>query len=441
VATIAPPAVPETRYARSGNLSVAYQLTGRGPHEVVLAGSPAAHIEVIWESPVMARFWERHGRFARMAVFDRRGTGASDPLDGPLTLEAQCEDITAVIDAAGFERPALSSTGDAARAFAIYAATHPERVSALILTNASAVGAAVLRPEIVAPLRRAVESSWGKGELARIFTPSMAEDPSWTRFFGKLERYAASPAMASKLIEMNLRADIREILPTIRVPTLVIHRRDSKVVPPELGRHVADAIPGAKFVEIPGEDSLPSTQYSDEWFEEVEEFLTGVRPAPEPERVLTTLLFTDIADSTEVASRLGDRRWRHLLEQHNRVVRRELDRFRGNEIKSLGDGFLATFDGPARALRAAQAIGDHVSQLGIRIRAGVHTGEVETLGGDVGGMAVHIGARVGALAAPGELLVSGTVRDLVIGSELEFEERGVHALKGVPGEWRVFALR
>ncbi len=438
--TIAPSGVPETRYARSANLSVAYQLTGRGPHEVVLAGSPAAHIEVMWESPVMARFWERHGRFARLAVFDRRGTGASDPLDGPLTLEAQCEDITAVIDAAGFDRPALSSTGDTGRAFAMYAATHPDRVSALILTNTSAVGAAVLTPETVEPMRRAVQSSWGKGELARIFTPSMAEDPSWTRFFGKLERYAASPAMAQKLIEMNLQADIREILPTIRVPTLVIHRRENKVVPPELGRQVADAIPGARFVEIPGEDTLPSTQYSEEWFEEVEEFLTGVRPGHESERVLATLLFTDIADSTTVAARLGDRRWRDLLEEHNAIVRRGLERFGGTEVKQLGDGFLATFDGPARAVRAAQAIAVEVDRLGLRVRVGVHTGEVETIGSDVGGMAVHIGARVAAIAGPGEVLVSGTVRDLVIGSELEFEDRGVHALRGVPGEWRLFAL-
>jgi class 3 adenylate cyclase len=225
------------------------------------------------------------------------------------------------------------------------------------------------------------------------------------------------------------------------VPTLVIHRRHNTVVPPALGRQVADAIPSAKFVEIPGEDTLPSTQHSEEWFEEVEEFLTGVRPSPEPDRVLATLLFTDIADSTTLAARLGDRRWRDLLEEHNAIVRRALERFHGKEIKSLGDGFLASFDGPARAVRAAQAIAGDVEQLGIAVRVGVHTGEVETIGSDVGGMAVHIGARVGAIAEAGEVLVSGTVRDLVIGSELEFEDRGIHALKGVPGEWRLFALR
>lgn len=431
---------PETRYARSGELSVAYQLTGDGPHQVVTAGSPATHIEVMWESPVVERFYERYGRFARLAIFDRRGTGASDPLDGPFTLEAQFDDIDAVIEAAGFERPALSAAGDTARAFAMYAATFPERVSALILTNTSATGAAVMRPEVLEPVMAAIESSWGKGEIARILSPSMADDPNWVRFMGKLERFSTSPAMARRLVGMNLEVDVRAVLPSIQVPTLVVHRRDNLMVPIELGREVAEAIPGARFAELSGTDALPFTGDMDEYFEEVEEFLTGVRPQREPDRMLATLLFTDIADSTALAGRLGDRRWRDLLDEHNRITRREIDRFRGREVKTLGDGFLAAFDGPARAVHAAGAIERRVQDLGVQIRAGLHTGEIETIGDDVGGMAVHIGARVGAMARPGEILVSGTVRDLVVGSELTFADRGTHTLKGVPGEWRLFAL-
>ena len=247
--------------------------------------------------------------------------------------------------------------------------------------------------------------------------------------------------MARRIVAMNLEVDITGILPTIRVPTLVLHRSENKLVPIELGREVAGAIPGARFVGLSGADTLPLAGDVEEYFEEVEEFLTGVRPRREPERMLATLLFTDIADSTSLAGRLGDRRWRDVLEEHNRIIRREIARFRGNEVKTLGDGFLATFDGPARAVRAAQTIEREVESVGVRIRAGLHTGEVETIGNDVGGMAVHIGARVGAMANPGEILVSGTVRDLVVGSELVFEERGTHKLKGVPGEWRLFAVR
>jgi class 3 adenylate cyclase len=431
---------PETRYARSGEASIAYQVFGDGELELVTLGGPGAHLEVMWEEPLVRRFRERLASFARVAVFDRRCTGLSDPVEGELALEQHMEDLCAVIDAAGFRRPAIYGSTDGARISLLFAATHPDRLSSLILSGASAVGLARLRPEIIETMLQAIEEMWGTGQLGRLFAPSLGDDTRFLRWLGRLERSAASPAVARKLIQVSASADVRSVLPAVRVPTLVLHRRDDTLVPVELGRELAEAIPNAKFVELEGIDNLEFAGDADSILDEIEEFLTGSRPQQEPERVLATVLFTDIVDSTTRAAAVGDRRWSALLDEHHRIVRRELERFRGREVKTTGDGFVATFDGPARAVRGAQEIVRALRSIDVDVRAGLHTGEIEVIGQDIGGLAVHVGARVGALAGPGEVLVSGTVRDLVVGSDLEFVDRGVHELRGVPGAWRLFAL-
>jgi class 3 adenylate cyclase len=432
---------PETRYARSGEANIAYQLFGEGEVELLVLGGPAMHVELVWDEPLWARYYERLASFARVVIFDRRGTGASDAVEGPATLEQQADDMIAVIDAAGFDRPAVAAGSDAARAAVLFAATYPDRLSALVLNGASAAGAAVLQPELLESVRGIVESSWGKGELAYLYAPSLADDPRFRQFIGRLERLAASPGMARKLLEMNLKTDVRAILPSVRTRTLVLHRRDDRLVPLELGREVAAGIPNARFVELEGIDNTAFVGDADALLDEIEEFLTGARLAREPDRVLATVLFTDLVGSTARVAAEGDERWRRTLREHNRVVRQELERFRGREVKTVGDGFLATFDGPARAVRAAAAIRSALSAAGLEVRAGVHTGEVEVEdSGDVSGIAVHIGARVAAAADPGDILVSQTVHDLVVGSGLTFADRGVRQLKGVPGEWRLFAV-
>lgn len=430
---------PETHYASSEEASIAYQVFGDQDLELVTVGGPGAHLEVMWEEPLVRRFRERLASFARVAVFDRRSTGLSDPVEGELALEQHMADLCAVIDAAGFRKPAIYGSTDGARISLLLAATHPDRLSSLILSGASAVGVGRLRPEIVETMLQAIENAWGTGQLGRLFAPSLGDDALFLRWLGRLERSAASPAVARKLIQVSAYADVRSVLPAVHVPTLVLHRRDDTLVPVELGRELAEAIPNAKFVELEGIDNLEFAGDADTLLDEVEEFLTGSRH-DEPERVLATALFTDIVDSTRHAAEAGDRRWRSLLDEHNRLVRRELERYRGREIKTTGDGFLATFDGPARAVRGARAIVLALESIGLELRAGLHTGEIEMMGDDIGGVAVHVGARVGAMAGPGEVVVSGTVRDLVVGSDLKFVDRGARVLKGVPGEWRLFAL-
>jgi class 3 adenylate cyclase len=429
---------PRTLYARRGDASIAYQVLGEGPVELVVVNGPASHLELIWEEPATARAFRRLASFSRLLLFDRRGTGLSDAVAEPPTLEQQMDDLTAVLDAAGFERPALFGASDLGLC-ALFTATYPERVSALVLSAVAAVGFRTTTPEIKEMMLDAMENSWGDGTLMRLWAPSQVGNRAFEEWWAKMQRSSVSPGMARQLLNMIAETDLRAILPTIRVPTLVTHQTDNVYIPVELGREVADLIPGARFIEHPGQDTygwLDPAGHDD-----VEEFLTGRRSVDDTaDRVLATVMFTDIVGSTEHASRLGDGRWRVLLDEHNDVVRSALERWRGNEIKTVGDGFLATFDGPARAVRCAREIVESVAPLGLDVRTGLHTGECELVGEDVAGMAVHIGARVMAEAAPGEVLASSTVKDLTVGSELRFEDRGPRELKGVPDEWRLYAL-
>ncbi len=434
---------PETRYAKSGDVNIAYQVVGDGPLDLVLVPGFVSHLEVAWEEPSLARLLSRLASFSRLITFDKRGTGLSDrvSLNELPTLEQRMDDVRAVMDAVGSERAALFGISEGGPMSVLFAATYPERTSALVLYGAYARHPAQgLTTEQRQPFQDAMERSWGQGTAMGMFAPSRAEDHQFKQWWARFERLGASPGAAVAILRMAVEIDIRHVLPTIRVPTLILHRAEERVLPVEEARYMAEHIPGAKYVELPGTDHCEWVGDSDAILDEIQEFLTGVRPAPEPDRVLATVLFTDIVGSTQRAAELGDRSWRDLLDSYYALARKELDRFRGHEIKTTGDGFLATFDGPARGIRCACAISGSLGQLGIAIRAGLHTGECEMMGEDVGGIAVHIGARVAAEATAGEVLVSSTVKDLVAGSGIRFEDRGPHALKGVPEEWRLFAV-
>jgi class 3 adenylate cyclase len=426
-----------TRFARSGDARIAYQVFGDGPVDLVVVGGPASHLDLQWDEPSTVRLFERFASFARLVLFDRRGTGLSDPTEGPPTLEQQMEDLDTVMDAAGLTRAAFIGAVDAGLC-AMYAATYPERVSALVLVDVAPRGA--FTEDRRQQLLDLIENHWGEGRMLALFAPGRVGDRRFEEWWTRYERASTTPATMRTMTELFMRTDLRGVLPSVRVPTLVLHRRDNALVPVELGREVAALIPGARFVEIPGGDVWGWADPDNPGIDEIEEFLTGHRRPHEPERVLATVLFTDIVGSTGHAARLGDRAWRELLDRHNEIVREQLERWRGREVKSLGDGFLATFDSPARGVRSARAIIDSLVELGVQVRAGLHTGECELLDGDVAGVAIHLGARIGALARGGEVLVSSTVKDLVVGSELRFTDRGAHALRGVPGEWRVYAL-
>src|SRR5512132_2399584 len=439
---------PETRYAKSGDASIAYQVVGDGPIDLVLVLGFATHLELQWQSPPQARFFERLASFSRLIIFDKRGTGLSDPVAEVPTLELRIDDVRAVMDAAGSEQAALFGISEGGPMSVLFAATHPERVSALVLHGA--MGRTTEAPDYpwAAPAEALRESAaefiapnWGQDAegMLELFSPSFAGTPESAEFTARMERSSASPAMVQQLFEMFLDIDVRAVLPTIRVPTLVIHRRGDRVVNRRAGEELASQIPGARYVELPGIDHVPWAGDSDAVLGEVEEFLTGARSAAEPDRVLATVMFTDIVGSTERAAELGDARWRELLAAHQAAVRRELERFKGREVKTLGDGLLATFDGPARAIRCGRAIVESARSLDLDIRIGLHCGEVEVMDEDVGGIAVHIAARVGALAGAGEVLVTSTVKDLVAGSGIQFTDRGAKQLKGIPDEWRLFA--
>jgi class 3 adenylate cyclase len=427
-----------THYARSGDASIAYQVVGEGPMDLVLINGPASHLELVWEEPSTARCLERLASFSRLVMFDRRGTGLSDPVSRPPTLEQQMDDLTAVLDAVGTEQTAVWGAGDLGLS-AMFAATYPDRVTALVLSSVAPQGGATLQTEIHEQMLDAIEHHWGEGTLLEIYAPSQIGNASFAAWWGRMQRSAVSPGMARQLIDMVAQTDLRPVLPTIQAPTLVTHRVGDRYVPIELGREVAELIPRARMIEYPGEDTFAWAD-GNPAIDDVEEFLTGRRGPSEIDRVLATVMFTDIVGSTEFASQLGDGRWRALLGEHNALVRYQLERWRGHEIKTIGDGFLATFDGPARAVQCAASIVDAVRALGLEIRAGLHTGECELLGNDVAGIAVHIGARVMANAGPGEVLASSTVKDLVVGSGLRFGDRGMHALRGVPDEWHLYAL-
>jgi pimeloyl-ACP methyl ester carboxylesterase len=441
-------ATPPTHYARSGDLSIAYQVVGDGPADVVLVLGFTTHLELQWESPAFARFFDRIGSFARLILFDKRGSGLSDPVTEVPTLEQRIDDVRAVMDAAGSERAALFGISEGGPMCVLYAATHPARVSSLVLYGA--MGRTTEAPDYpwASPAEALRESAdeffvpyWGQQPegMLELFAPSMAGDPQAVEFTARMERSSASPAMVRQIFEMFLDVDVRAVLPTIHVPTLVLHRRGDRVVNWRAGEEVAKQIPGARYVELPGIDHLPWAGDPESVLGEIEEFLTGTRTAPEPDRELATVMFTDIVGSTERLAAVGDARWRELLRAHQTGVRNELRRFRGREVKALGDGYLATFDGPARAIHCGKAIADGAESLGLSVRTGLHTGEVELMDGDVGGVAVHTAARVGALAGPGEVLVSSTVKDLVAGSDIRFVDRGVTELKGIADEWRLFA--
>ncbi|MBW8059855.1 MAG: adenylate/guanylate cyclase domain-containing protein [Solirubrobacterales bacterium] len=438
---------PETRYARSGEVGIAYQVFGEGEIDLALAFPFISHLDLMWESPAQARFLRRIGSFARVVVFDRRGVGLSDPVEGAPTLEERMDDLRAVMDAAGFERAALLGMSEGATMCMLFAATYPDRTSALVLWGAMARSTRA-SDYPWAPEREAVEEAqeelvaplWGQGATIDIFAPSMAGDPRAREFQARFERQAASPMRVGQLSKMFLDTDVRGALPLIHVPTLVLHRRNDRAVNYRAARWLAEQIEGSRYAELEGEDHFPWVGDSDAALEAIEEFLTGVRPGPTPERVLATVLFTDIVDSTRLATEIGDRRWRDLLEEHHGVVREQLRRFGGREIKTTGDGFLATFDGPTRAAECARAIVDEMPSLGIEVRAGLHTGEVELIGEDVGGIAVHVAARIAALAGARTVLASRTVRDLAAGSGVGFDSYGRHALKGIADEWDIYSV-
>jgi class 3 adenylate cyclase len=441
---------PQTSYARTHDgVHVAFEVVGDGPFDLVWANSWASHIEFSWDNPTIARFYEHLASFCRLVLFDKRGTGLSDPVTGIPTIEDRMDDIRAVMDAVGCERAALFGSSEGAATCSVFAATYPERTSALVLFSPFIIGVAdeecpwAWSADFWELLKVIMDETWGtpEGSAVELIAPSLTGNASAAAWYGRYLRAAASPAVAAALLSVNTQIDIRPVLSTIRVPTLVLHRTGEVWVNVNYGRYAADHIPGARLVELSGTDHYPWEQDADEVLGEIEEFLTGDRSEPEYDRVLATVLFTDIVDSTGRASALGDAAWRDLLDAHDAMVRRQLDRFGGRGVKTTGDGVLATFDGPARAIRCAQAVREGASRLGLDIRAGLHTGEIERRGPDVGGIAVHIGQRVSTLADPGEVLVSSTVKDLVAGSRLEFEDRGEHDLKGVPGSWRLFSVR
>ncbi len=436
---------PDVHYAKSGDLSIAYMVFGEGP-DLVIAPGFISHLEVGWEEPSLVHFHSRLASFRRVITFDKRGTGLSDPASRAPTLEESVDDLRAVMDAAGAQRPDVLGVSEGGTMAMLLAAAHPDRVNSLVLygTFARLVEAAdypsgVTQKDIES-LIEVSGSGWGEGIGLGAWAPSRRDDEELRRWWARLQRLAASPGMVRNIFALYPQVDIRDVLPTIQAPTLVLNRRNDRMVNIELARYLADNIPGAKLVELDGTDHLFFTGDADALLDEIEEFLTGSRPAPPVQRVLATVLFTDVVGSTERAVELGDDRWRQLLRSHDAQVRRQLERFQGRELNTMGDGFLATFDGPARAIRCATAICDAVRALGLEVRTGVHTGEVEMTDADIAGIAVHLAARVAAAAGPGEVLVSRTVVDLVAGSGLSFADRGTHALKGVPGEWQLFAV-
>jgi len=439
--------MPKTQYAKSGDVSIAYQVVGDGPFDLVLVPGFVSHVELAWERPPVRRMFERLASFSRLILFDKRGTGLSDPVTEVPTLEVRMDDVRAVMDAAGAEKAALLGVSEGAAMSCLFGATYPERVTALVLYGGMARTTWAPDYPYAAPVEAYIESTMTmigphaeEGAIMEVLAPSVVDMPGAREDFNRFQRYAVSPAMMEQFYAMFLDIDVRSILPSIHVPTLVMHRRGDRAVNRRAGEYLASQIPGAVYREFPGQDHALFAGDMDAILDEIEEFLTGSRGTVEIDRVLATVMFTDIVGSTERAAAMGDRAWRDLLEQQVMVLRSELERHRGREVKQIGDGCLATFDGPARAIRCGLAMTKGVQRLGIDIRVGLHTGEIELMGDDVGGMAVHIASRVNSKAGAGEVLVSSTVKDLVVGSPIAFEERGAHELKGVPGEWRLFAV-
>jgi pimeloyl-ACP methyl ester carboxylesterase len=448
--------LPQTRYTRSGGVNIAYQVVGDGPFDLVFVPGYVTHLELAWKLPGFGEWLAELASFSRLIKFDKRGTGMSDPVSGAPTLETRMSDVRAVMDAVGSRRAALYGLSEGASMSVLFAATYPERTAALVLR--SAVARTLWAPDYPwGPTQEQYEqeiarqlSVYGPREqaLATVRSLGRFDDDELGAFVDYL-RYGASPGMLEALLRMNGEIDIREVLPVVRVPTLVLHGADDERVPPEAARYLASRIPGSRFIELPGIGHLAlggAARPEDGILGETKRFLSDVWESggweeAEPDRMLATVLFTDIVDATGTALRLGDRRWRELLDRHHSIVRRELVRFRGREIDTAGDGFFAAFDGPARAIRCACSVVERVRKLGIEVRAGLHTGECEVVDGKVAGIAVHIGARVAASARKGDVVVSSTVKDLVAGSGIGFQDRGLHQLQGIPGEWRLFGIQ
>lgn len=439
--------IPETRYARSGDVSIAYSVSGEGALDIVAVSNWTSHVEETWAFPSFGRFVHRLGTLGRVILFDLPGCGLSDPvsLEELPTLEQWMDHMRVVLDAAGSERAVLFGTGAAAGVAIPFAATHPDRVAALVLHDGFARihagdGYAIGAPESQrdAGLRWWMKR-WGSARQLEVTGPALVGDPYEVEHMARFERYSASPGVARVFFRMISEIDVREILPAVRVPTLVLHRRGDRWVSPDHGRFVADGIPGARYVELEGDAHYPFHGDMSAVLGEVSAFLDALPEREEAERMLATILITDIAASTRRAAAVGDERWRALLDRHDAAVREQLERFRGREIRSTGDGFMATFDGAERAVRCAAAIRDALRALSLDVRAGLHSGEIELRGGGVDGLAVHIAARVADAAEPGQVLVSQTVKDLTVGARLQFEDRGTHAFKGVPGEWQTYS--
>jgi pimeloyl-ACP methyl ester carboxylesterase len=437
---------PETRYAQGPEGNIAYQVVGDGQMDLVIVPGWLSHVDLVWADPGWVTFIGELASFARVILYDKRGTGLSDPVDGVPTLESRADDLRAVMDETGSQRAALFGYSAGGPISILFAATYPERVQALVLFGSYADGSCVDdgspgRSKWIALMDKVGASvdHWGEGRSVDWAAPSVSGSALYRRAVGAFERAGMSPHMARLTFEAVLtQENVRDILGSVRIPTLVLHRKD-EAIPVEYARETAAKIPTARLVELDGIDHWPSVGDIEAITGEVEQFLTGQRHEHVADRVLATVMFTDIVDSTRRAAELGDRRWRELLQRHDEITRAEIARFQGREVKHTGDGFLATFDGPTRAVRCATTLTERMPELGIDVRGGLHTGECELRGDDIGGIAVHIGARVAALAQPREVLVSSTVKDLVNGSGITFQDRGAHALKGVPGEWKLFA--
>ncbi len=430
---------PEVRYARCGDVHIAYTVFGEGANDLVWVPGFISQVEHWWDEPGYVRMLERFASFARVTMFDKRGTGLSDRLSGAPTMEERMEDVHAVMDAVGLEEAVIFGVSEGGSLAALFAATYPDRCRALALYGAFARFQSWFpSEEALEALFDYVENNWGSGASVARFAPSRQGDSAFQEWWGRFERLGGSPSSVKAIMKLNSEIDISSILPSIHIPTLVLHRTEDPTVDVEGGRELASKIPGARLVELPGADHLPSVGDMESIAGALEEFLTGKKPVGSTDRVLATVLFTDLVDSTARAISLGDQHWKNLLSAHDSAVRRELARFRGTEIRWLGDGFLATFDGPARAVRCAQVIVEKAASLDLDIRAGLHTGEVELIGEEVHGIAVHIASRVMNLAGPRETLVTRTVKDLVAGSGIIFENFGAHTLKGVPDDWVLY---
>ena len=441
--------VPTTHYAKSGDVHIAYQVVGEGPVDLVLIHGWTSHLEYQWEDPALARFLNRLASFSRLIVFDKRGTGLSDRVAERAlpTLEQRMDDIRAVMDAAGSNRAAIFGLSEGGPLSTLFAATYPARTAALIMYGAYAKWIrsddypwAPTREEHEAAFK-AYEKHWGTPVGLKILAPSVANDERARQWYAHSLRVSASPGAGVTLYRMNIEVDVRAILPTIRVPTLILHRTGDRLIPCQAGRYMAEQIPSAEFVELPGDDHIAWIGDTEPLLAEVQEFLTGERPVLEADRVLATVLFVDIVQSTQRATAIGDSRWRDLVNNYQQQVDKEVTRLGGRVVNTAGDGVFAIFDGPARAIKCARAVKSVVGTLGLAIRCGIHIGECVIEGDDVAGIAVHIGARVAARARPGEILISSTVKDLIAGSGVECSDRGSHVLKGVAGRWRLFAVK